>query len=234
MKRVRLLKMKINRLSKTIKAFSENIEIDWEKPSPAVKSIPEWFKSITPVDEEKHDLTIKKCVPVLDSFTAGYLFKTSVDVMYDEEYKRFVDNGLHPEVTFHPQFQITNMELDSNLHPYPFKWINRFYWQTPKGYSTMFIHPLNRSDLPFQSLSGIVDTDEFPLSVQFPFFMKKGFSGLIPAGTPIIQAIPFKRDDYNLIFPDQKESYEYEHFWNWFQPPMAKYKRLFWKRKKYQ
>ena len=66
--------MKINRLSKTIKAFSENIEIDWEKPSPAVKSVPEWFKSISPVDEEKHDLTIKKCVPVLDSFTAGYLF----------------------------------------------------------------------------------------------------------------------------------------------------------------
>ena len=37
-----------------------------------------------------------------------------------------------------------------------------------------------------------------------------------------------------LIFPEQKESYEYEHFWNWFQPPMGKYKRFFWKRKKYQ
>jgi hypothetical protein len=226
--------MRYSPIAKKIKALSEDIYIDWEKPSPAAKEIPAWFKKIQAVNDEEHDMTIKKCIPFLDTLTTGYMFKTSADVIYDEEYNRFLENGVSETVTLHPTFQIENMEIDSNLHPLPYKWINKFMWQTPKGYSTMFLHPLNRTDLPFQSISGIVDTDDFPLSVQFPFFMKKGFSGLIPAGTPIIQAIPFKRDDWDLKFPDQEESYEYEGFWNWFQPPMAKYKRQFWKRKRYQ
>jgi len=226
--------MRLNPLTKKIQALSEDIKIDWQQPEPSVKNVPDWFKKIEPVDQEVHDMTIKKCIPVLDSFTAGYVFKTSADVIYDDQYHRFIDNGVADVVTFHPDFQLEGFDIGDHLHPSPFKWINKFYWKTPKGYSTIFTHPLNRTDLPFKSLTGIVDTDEFPLSVQFPFFMKRGFSGLIPAGTPIIQAIPFKRDDFDLEIPYQKESYEYEHFWNWFQPPMGKYKRFFWKRKKYQ
>jgi len=226
--------MRYNPMTKKIKALSEDIYVDWEKPSPASKEIPDWFKKIESVNDEHHDMTIKKCIPVLDTLTIGYVFKTSADMIYDEEYSRFIDNSVGDVVTYHPKFQIENMEIDDNLHPIPFKWINKFLWQTPKGYSTLFTHPLNRTDLPFQSLSGVVDTDDFPLSVQFPFFMKKGFSGLIPAGTPIVQAIPFKRDNWELEFPDQNESYEYEEFWNWFKPPMAKYKKQFWKRKTYK
>lgn len=225
--------MKLNPKIKKIQALSEDINIDWEKPSESLKNIPSWFKKIDPVDNKAHDMTIKKCIPVLDAFTSGYIFKTSADVIYDNQYNRFIDNGVSDVVTFHPNFQLDGFEVGDHLNPAPFKWINKFYWQTPKGYSTIFTHPFNRSDLPFQSLTGIVDTDEFPLSVQFPFFMKKDFNGLIPAGTPIIQAIPFKRDDFSLNFPNQKESYEYEHFWNWFQPPMGKYKRFFWKKKNY-
>jgi hypothetical protein len=64
--------------------------------------------------------------------------------------------------------------------------------------------------------------------------MKNGFSGTIPAGTPIIQAIPFKRDDWKMEFPNKEESYSYKDFYKWFDPPMAKYKRFFWKKKRYQ
>jgi hypothetical protein len=226
--------MRFSPTTKKIKALSEDIYVDWEKPSPSSKEIPDWFKKIQSVDDEHHDMTIKKCIPVLDTLTIGYVFKTSADVIYDDKYKRFLDNGVGDVVTHHPSFQIENMDIDNNLDPIPFKWINKFFWQTPKGYSTLFTHPLNRTDLPFQTLSGVVDTDDFPLSVQFPFFIKKGFSGLIPAGTPIIQAIPFKRDNWELEFPDQDRSYEYEEFWNWFNPPMAKYKKQFWKRKTYK
>lgn len=219
-------------MSKKVKILSENINIDFLPPIPAGREIPEWYKSIPSVRE--NDLTIKKCVPVLDGFSTGYLFRTSVDVMYDSETQRFLDNGIESQITSHGDFQIDGMELDSSLSPHPYKWINKFLWQTPKGYSTLFVHPLNRTDLPFQSISAVVDTDDFPLSVQFPFFIKKDFNGLIPAGTPIIQAIPFKRDDWKLEVPDQKESYVYKDFWKWFDPPMAKYKKLFWKRKLYR
>ena len=127
-----------------------------------------------------------------------------------------------------------DMEVGDHLSRHVYKWTNHFYLKTPKGYSTLFVHPLNRTDLPFYSLNAVVDTDDFPLTVQFPFLIKKDFNGLIPAGTPIMQAIPFKRDDWKMSFPKENESYEYEHFWNWFEPPMAKYKRFFWKKKRYQ
>jgi len=218
--------------SKKFKVLSERIDIALNPPAPTSTSIPAWFKNIEPVRE--NDLTIKKCVPVLDAFTSGYVFKTSADVYYNDETATFSDNGVDKTVTSHMEYQIDGIEMNDDLTHYPYKWVNRFFVQTPPGYSTLFVHPLNRFDLPFQSISAVVDTDDFPLSVQFPFFMKKGFTGIIPAGTPVIQAIPFKRDDWKIDFPKQDKSYEYKDFYKWFDPPMAKYKRFFWKKKRYQ
>jgi len=218
-------------IMKKIKFRSEDVSTEWVKPEPAVKSIPQWFKDISPILQ--NNMTIKKCVPVLDAFTAGYILKTSADVFYDSETQRFVDNGTSDVVTYHQDFQLEGWNYDENVEPHPYKWINKFYIQTPKGYSTLFTHPLNRGDLPFVSVSAIVDTDEFPLSVQFPFLIKKGFHGIIPAGTPIVQAIPIKRDDWKSDFGDEEESYVYKDFWKWSDPPFSKYKRQFWKRKTY-
>lgn len=217
---------------KKLKVQSENANVAYLPPAPAATMIPEWYKGIDGV--RNNDLTIKKCIPVLDGFTSGYMFKTSVDVFYDDNTTKFMHNGIEEAVSEHAEFQIDGMEIPDYLTPYPYKWVNKFFIQTPKGYSTLFIHPMNRFDLPFQTISAVVDTDDFPLSVQFPFFMKRGFSGIIPAGTPIIQAIPFKRDDWQLEFPNKDESYVYKDFYKWFDPPMAKYKRFFWKKKRYQ
>jgi hypothetical protein len=56
-------------------------------------------------------------------------------------------------------------------------------------------HPLNRTDLPFYTLSGIVDSDNYMGEGKVPFFIKKDFTGIIPAGTPIVQIIPIKTDE---------------------------------------
>lgn len=217
---------------KKITFRSEDVSVDWVKPEPVVKNIPEWFKNIDPVIE--NNMTIKRCVPVLDAFTTGYIFKTSADVFYDNETKRFIDNGISDTVTYHKDFQLDGWSFDENVEPHPYKWINKFHLKTPKGYSTLFTHPLNRGDLPFITMSSVVDTDRFPLSVQFPFFIKKGFHGLIPAGTPIIQAIPIKRENWESDYGNEEESYEYKDMWKWLEPPMAKYKREFWNRKNYR
>ena len=43
-------------------------------------------------------------------------------------------------------------------------------------------------------MSGIVETDKHEANVNFPSFVtKEDGSYIIPAGTPIVQAIPFKR-----------------------------------------
>jgi hypothetical protein len=60
----------------------------------------------------------------------------------------------------------------------------------------MISHPANRFDLPFTTLSGIVDSDTALHEGNLPFFIKEGFEGLIPKGTPIFQIIPFKRENW--------------------------------------
>jgi hypothetical protein len=57
-------------------------------------------------------------------------------------------------------------------------------------------------DLPFQTLSAIVDTDKHDVPTHFPFFMKHGFEGKIPVGTPIVQIIPFKRQEWKSVTDD--------------------------------
>jgi hypothetical protein len=84
--------------------------------------------------------------------------------------------------------------------------------RTPKGYSTLFTAPFHHYDLPFQCLPAVVDTDNHPIPVNFPFLLRKGFEGIIPSDTPIIQAIPFKRDDWESNFlkePLEKSLGEY-------------------------
>jgi len=71
----------------------------------------------------------------------------------------------------------------------------------------LFTHPLNRYDLPFYCSSAIVDTDIWGLPTFIPFFLKRGFSGIIPKGTPLFQMIPIKRDDWELDIDISEEKY---------------------------
>jgi hypothetical protein len=52
----------------------------------------------------------------------------------------------------------------------------------------------------FTILPGIVDTDQYKAAVNFPFVLNEAdkFEGLIPAGTPMAQVIPFKRDSWKM------------------------------------
>jgi hypothetical protein len=56
-------------------------------------------------------------------------------------------------------------------------------------------------------LPGVVDTDEYIAPVNFPFVLNDiNFEGLIPAGTPMAQVIPFKRDSWKMVFGDEEKT----------------------------
>ena len=81
-------------------------------------------------------------------------------------------------------------------------WSFDFSLKTPKGYSVLFCHPLNRFELPFQTFSGVVETDEYNQGTHFPFYIKKLNVGeiiIIKKGTPIVQIIPFKRENWKIM-----------------------------------
>jgi hypothetical protein len=100
-------------------------------------------------------------------------------------------------VSVHDQKQFPNYPVPDNYDKKAaFKWMNLYGIKTPPGYSSLFVTPMHQSDLPFYCLPAIVDTDNYHLPVNFPFFLKKGFTGFIEEGTPMVQVIPFKRDDW--------------------------------------
>jgi len=87
--------------------------------------------------------------------------------------------------------------------------------------------------LPFITHNAIIDTDGWPITGPVPFVIKKGFSGLIPAGTPIYQMLFIKRDNWN------SEQGEYDKLYNKkIEFSVRKflkdgYKKQIWSRKEY-
>lgn len=223
--------------SKKIK-FTNTLNVAEEyAPVPSIQMIPEWYRKMessfprsqTPDSQQ----TIKKCIPVLDAITAGYIIVSPCDVYVSVEdgelvYKSAIPNLIH----FHPRKQ-GYKHPSANEFKFP-KWINSWAIETPKGYSTLFVNPMHREQGKFTILEGVVDTDTYRAPVNFPFVIKdiKG-DFLIPAGTPIAQVIPFKRDEWQSEFsadlkPSQdSQRYLESHFFN-------RYKRFFWSKKVYR
>ena len=115
-----------------------------------------------------------------------------------------------------------------------YKWSNHFGLKTPKNYSLLFTTPLNRFDLPFISISGIVDSDQYDLSVQFPFFIKDDFIGIIEKGTPIAQIIPIKNDSWKTEVEKFNMNSAMIRMQTFRSTIKRSYKNNYWKRKDYK
>lgn len=74
--------------------------------------------------------------------------------------------------------------------------------KTPPGYSCLFVSPLNNKDDRFEIISGIVDTDTYENFINFPIVINgdkyPNLETTIERGTPYVQIIPFKRDDWKM------------------------------------
>jgi hypothetical protein len=185
-------------------------------PKPASHFMPDWLKNMssykyndsTPKDDGPQG-TIKKCMPVFDSITAGYIITTPVDIWVTyvpnapSYYRWITPNQSMPIITFHPQEQIKT-HFSKHKYDVP-KLVSPWAIETPKGYSCLFIPPLNRENV-FTIFPAIVDTDSYLINVELPFLLSDSkFDGLVPAGTPIAQIIPFKRTAWKHRFGGERE-----------------------------
>lgn len=179
-------------------------------PYPARKNIPDWFKAL-PMKLGNGGLrtsTIKRCSPFLDALSVGYIIPLAADVEFVSNqdgsgvdykwrfHKKMVEN--------HQQDQITTAKSPNPLDPRPpIKFLNYWMMKTPPEYSLLFLPPLNRIEDRFVCYSGMVDSPYYQYEyVNFPFFfMKNGFSGIIEAGTPLVQVIPIRKD---MLLPSYK------------------------------
>jgi hypothetical protein len=180
----------------------KDTEICIPRPQSSKKYIPNGLKICQLrfqklMDLDQDDYTAKKCIPFLDSLTSGYTQELACDVYIEcntEEDDPEINYRWSGE--FRPLSTRREDTNSSNSMPhFPGYYKTEFHWntfwepKTPPGYSTFYFHPANRFDLPFITHNGIIDTDKWPITGPLPFVIKKGFSGLIPAGTPIYQMI---------------------------------------------
>lgn len=213
-----------------------------EQPKPASLLVPDWYKNTNsyvngskkPSGDGGTSATVKRCMPVFDAMTSGYIIETPADVYVSikdgGQWFEWSDMGL---ISFHP---IEQAPLHPNRNPYAYpKWNNHWSIRTPKGYSTLFVQPFHRESV-FTILPGIVDTDEYYAPVNFPFVINDPqFEGLIPKGTPIAQVIPFKRDSWKMEIGNQEDLKKQASITKKLQSKFFdKYKTMFWSRKEYK
>ena len=189
-------------------------------PVPIKKLLPEWFKKLPNYDGKKETFlnpTAKKCVPLLDTFTSGYVILNPIDIIFwhDEEDGQKGLNWRTPDslllenypfinlgVTTHKKFQINKGFVRRNEMDIPFKYLNPWFIQTPKNYSCLFTNPFNFGhERGLRILDGIVDTDIYKDKVNFPFFLKgfkEGESFLLKKGTPVALVFPFLRNEWKM------------------------------------
>lgn len=205
--------------------------------------VPEWYlktprHKLKDLDSIKNKKNVKYCTPFGDSFLTGYIAVTPCDTVIE----RNPIDGTVKIVT--PLDSAIFTKRDSNgkgLMSYPdncykqdFTYQHQLHMKLPKGYSALITHPLNRHDLPWVTLSAIVDADKQILRPgNMPIFIKNNFEGVVPKGTPVFQVIPFKRDSWQMerdpkLFEDfAKQMYEVRSV------VVGFYKKFGWSRKDY-
>jgi hypothetical protein len=208
--------------------------------------IPEWFKKIEKFSGGKlcifpSTITVKSCAPFMDTFLTGYYMPLAVDLLVEQ-----TSNG--PRITwnfFDSEYKETDfvikrdpsmvptLPIPKGFHGNHFSWSTKQILKVEDGYSLLITHPLNRDDLPFRTMSGIVDANYAMTGGVLPFLLQEGFEGIIKAGTPIAQIIPIKSEPWKLerntnLLSEAKlaRSESLKHIIGW-------YKNKYWNRKEY-
>ena len=223
--------------------FTNILKLDFYPPKPAIKDVPQWYKDMPEyvsedgkkyMSQDQTPHTIKKCMPVFDAMTSGYILYTQVDVQVTQQdgapYYRWPSQNA---ISFHP---IVQAPLYPNNHGFSYaKWNNPYAISTPPGYSVLFTQPFHRESI-FTIIPGIVDVDTYKSTVNFPFVLNNPkWEGVIPAGTPMAQLIPFKRESWNHLIGSDKELLEQEKIQNKLQTMLFNsYKKQFWFKKQYR
>ena len=188
-------------------------------PQPASQFVPDWYRkgerfinkedgSLDIPNKELRSGGLKSCNPFLDSIIAGYIQELScaVEILKnngsDPIEFRYVEKNENDEYIEVEDFNLINERRGALGHTMPrphghsqnhMAWTGHWGWKTPRGYSIIVTHPMNQFQLPFTTSSGFMESDRFTSGGNVPWYIKEGFTGIIPKGTPMYQIIPVKR-----------------------------------------
>jgi hypothetical protein len=189
------------------------------RPIPAVLGVPDWYKALpqkafnpTMVEDTA---TVKKCPPFIDAMSYGFLMPLAMDLaVQDGEFTwkfdapaGFVSEHARSPISFYDPSRVAGTPFfDDDQFIITF---NNFWTvKAPAGFSLLFTHPVNRTDLPFTTFTGMVDCDTFgDIPLNFPArWHNPDFNGVLPKGTPVAQCLPIKRESWDARFEARSDA----------------------------
>ena len=176
-------------------------------PTPARAQIPAWYRDLSPdvfYQALGQDIpTAKRCPPFVDALLTGFYLPLSVDLDYDGEnflWRPLPTTGTEPypttPISFHAPEQVAATPLGEERREIV-KFITFWSIDITPGWSLLITHPAHQLDLPFRTISAVVDADLYTRVsfIQIPtLWMSKGKPCRLARGTPVAQCIPVPRD----------------------------------------
>jgi hypothetical protein len=224
--------------------------INYWSPVPAGNTPPSWVKNLTEPKEhydfhEKQIQNIRACAPVEDLLSAGYIIPNSIELRVREKLINFKE-----EMTISSAKYIVKPELPDGGRPTPdviglynqhecpivnsdkktrnyFKITSEWGVKTPPGYSCLVMQPYYLFENRFTIMPAIIDTDQFHNPIPIVGYLTGSKDVSIFPGEPLVQVIPFKRDDWQMEVENKYLPNKLKFFLN------NGYNRLFRSKKKF-
>lgn len=179
-------------------------------PVPARRALPDWLRAMPltqAIEGFGEEPTVKNCPPFIDAMTEGFVIPLATDIAVEDG--RFTWDWPHEAspLSFHFATQVAGSPLDADGRSV-IKFTNFWTIRTEPGWSVLFTHPVNRPELPFRTLTGLVDTDAFhALPVHFPArWLDPAFTGVLAKGTPVAQGFLIRRENLELSVGVQSDA----------------------------
>jgi hypothetical protein len=136
-------------------------------------------------------------MPFMEALTLGWVIPTPVDMAITRNKHGSIhvawDDESHKAMGSHDKDQVGGQEFPHEGEILKFNL--PYQLRTPEGVSTLYMPPLNRIETRFRPFSGVVDTDTYMNEVNIPALVTdRSWEGVIEAGTPLVQIMPFVRD----------------------------------------
>ena len=145
------------------------------------QGLPDWFKAMPqkafnavtqderpdrqalPAFHRRHDLRLPDSAALRPQGRGRRVLAGTLDLPVNS-----VNNFMRSPIAFHDPSQVagTPYHDDDRLL---IKFNNFWTIEAPAGYSLLFTHPVNRPDLPFTTLTGLVDSDLYHDSIDCTF-----------------------------------------------------------------
>ena len=190
------------------------------RPVAARGLLPDWLRDMpAKAHSEIHgrDIrTVKQCPPFVDAMAYGFTILLPCDVTVDRGAFAWDWDIPQPATVGHPRAPLS-FHVAAQFAGAPFARAGQAalkfnsFWtiELEEGWSLFATHPVNRDDLPFRLVSGLVDSDRFhDGGINFPaLWTEPDFVGTLPRGTPVAQCFAVPRTAYELTF----ESFDDAH-----------------------